>query len=116
MTKRIATKNDDKEGAQWIPSFTMTEVGPSVCPGGETGGGYYGDLSTSLALNNLVPSISFDFDCPSVQSKIPDRTCSKCRQYFPSVKVKKSHWKFCKLEVEEDSEEEDFGDLWRCEG
>ena len=39
--------------------------------------------------------LPYDFACPSLQDKLPSRTCKKCGHYFASMKSLKSHNSTC---------------------
>ena len=39
--------------------------------------------------------LPYDFACPSLQEKLPSRTCKNCGHYFASMKSLKSHNSTC---------------------
>ena len=50
-------------------------------------------LSTRLTVSGLDEheSLPYDFCCPTVKGYINNRTCSVCKQYFPSVAMVTEH-------------------------
>lgn len=59
----------------------------------------FAPLFLNLVLKNEFQIKSFDAFCPSVQSKIPNRTCNVCAKYFSATKYLKEHEKVHKKEA-----------------
>lgn len=59
----------------------------------------FAPLFLNLVLKNEFPIKSFDAFCPSVQSKLPNRTCKVCSKYFSATKYLNEHEKLHKQET-----------------
>ena len=60
---------------------------------------FYGNLFQRIQFHGIVINrthndlLPFDACCPSLQSKLPSRVCSICKQYIPSATRLRSHYK-----------------------